>query len=71
MHLQDICHHVEESHDGACTLIVSSAFEFVHNGQTVTLVTEDTDVIVMLVYHWGNGMEDIFIRKESRLSRPG
>ena len=33
-------------------------------------MTEDTDVLIMLVYHWISGMEDIFIRRESMLSRP-
>ena len=64
-------HHVEVSRGKANTLIVSSALEFARNGQTVTVVAEDTDVLIMLVYHWRNDMEDIFIRKESRLSRPG
>ena len=62
-------HQVEVSCGDADTLIVSSALEFAWNGQTV--VSEDTDVLIMLVYHWRNCMEDIFIRKESRLSTPG
>ena len=33
-------------------------------------MAEDTSVLIMLVYHWRNGLEDIFIRKENRLSRP-
>ena len=37
----------------------------------VTVVAEYRDVLIMLVYHWRNCMEDIFIRKESRLSTPG
>ena len=36
-----------------------------------TVVAEDTDVLIMLVFHWRNCMEDIFIRKESRPSTPG
>ena len=46
------------------------ALEFAQNGQTVAVVAEDTQVLIMLVYHWRNVMEDVFIRKESRLSRP-
>ena len=34
-------------------------------------MAEDTDVLIMLVYHWRNCIEYIFIRKESRLSTPG
>ena len=65
-HLRSIGHHVEVSRGDADTLIVSSALEFARNGQAVTGVAKDTDVLIMLVYHWRNGMDDIFIRKESR-----
>ena len=68
-HLRGTGHQVEVSCGDADTLIVSSALEFAWDGQTV--VAEDTDVLIMLVYHWRNCMEDIFIRKESRLSTPG
>ena len=71
-HPRGIGHHVEVSRgDADTTLIVSSALEFAWNVQTVTVVAEDTDVLIMLVYHWRNCMEDIFIRKESRISTPG
>ena len=68
-HLRGTGHQVEVSCSDADTLIVSSELEFVWNGQTV--VAEDTDVLIMLVYHWRNCMEDIFIRKETRPSTPG
>ena len=55
-HLRGIGHQVEVSCGDADT----SALEFAWNGQTV--VAEDTDVLIMLVYHWRNCMEDIFIR---------
>ena len=29
------------------------ALEFAQNGQTVTVVAEDTGVLILLVYHWG------------------
>ena len=62
MHRHDVDHHVEGSSGQAHTIIVSSALEFARNGQTVTFVPEDTAVLIMLVYHWRNCMEDIFIR---------
>ena len=34
-------------------------------------MADDTDVLIMLVYHWRNCTEDIFMRKQSRLSTPG
>ena len=70
-HPRGIGHQVEVSCGDADTLIVSSALEFAWNVQNVTVVAQDTDVLIMLVYHWRNCMEDIFIRKESRLSMPG
>ena len=69
-HLEAIGHCIKISKDDADTLIVSSALEFAHNGQTVTVLSEDTDVFLMCLYHWENGMADIFIRKEGRQKRP-
>ena len=68
-HLRGTSHQVEVSCGDAATLIVSNALEFAWIGQTV--VAEDTDVLIVLVYHWINCMGDIFIRKESMLSTPG
>ena len=56
-HLRGTDHQVEVSYGDADTLIVSSALEFAWNGQTV--VAEGTDVLIMLVYHWRNCMEDM------------
>ena len=69
-HLRDTGRHVEVSRGDVDTLIVCSAPEFTQNGQIVTVVAEDTYVLILLVYHWINGMEDIFTIKESRLSGP-
>ena len=40
------------SHGDADALIVCSGVEFAPNGQTVTVVAEDTGVLILLVYHW-------------------
>ena len=42
----------EVSRGDAGVLIVCSALEFAQNGQTVTVVAEDTGVLILLVYHW-------------------
>ena len=68
--MQTYGHHIEGSCGDADTIIVSSALEFARNDQIVTFVAKHTAVLIMLVYHWINGMEDIFIRKENRLSIP-
>ena len=66
-HLRDIRRHVEVIRGDVDTLIVASALGFAHNGQTVTFVAEYTYVLIMLVYHWRNVMDDIFIINVSRL----
>ena len=65
-HLRDIGRHVEVIHGDVDTLNVASAPEFAHNGQTVTVVAEYTDVLIKLVYHWRNVMKDIFITPMTR-----
>ena len=42
------------------------AREFAQNGQTVTVVAKDTDVLIMLVYHWRNVMEDVYHLKNGK-----
>ena len=42
----------EVSRGDADALIVCSALEFAQNGQTVTVVVEDTGVLILLGYHW-------------------
>ena len=67
-HLWGTGHQVEE----AVVMQIHSLYPVRLNSLgMVTVVAEDTDVLIMLVYHWRNCMEDIFIRKESRLSTPG
>ena len=52
-HLRGTGYQVEVSCGDADTpIIVPSALEFAWNGQT--FVAEDTDVLIMLVYHWIN-----------------
>ena len=42
----------ELSRGDADSLIVCSALDFAQNGQTVTVVAEDTGVLILLVYQW-------------------
>ena len=42
----------EVSRGDADALNVCSPLEFAQNGQTVTVVAEDTGVLILLVYHW-------------------
>lgn len=52
-------------HD-ANTLVVSTALEITGNGQPVTVVANDTDVIVMLLYHFKSAMTDILLQSETK-----
>ena len=44
-------HSVKISSCGADTLIESIALEFARHGQPVTIVAEDTDILIMMLHH--------------------
>ena len=44
-------------------LIVSTALDFSKNQQAVEVIANDTDIMVMLFYHWQDDMASIFIQK--------
>ena len=50
------------------TLIVSAALDFSQHNQSVMVVAEDTDILIVLIHHWKTNMADIFIRQESKKS---
>ena len=62
-HLQANGHIVKQAQADADTLIVSTALDFAKNQQAVEVVTNDTDILVMLLYHWQDDMANIFIHK--------
>lgn len=70
-HLQIQGHNAKISNGDADTLIVSTALELARNGQSVVVVAEDTDIFIMLLYHWESDMADIHLRKEGRRSKIG
>ena len=45
-------------------MIVSTALENASDGKTVTVFGNDTDLIVMLLHHWNEDMENIVVRSE-------
>lgn len=64
-HLLSRSYKVVQAHDDADTLIVSTALEFARSGRSVTVVANDTDVLVLLIFHFDHLMADIFIQSET------
>jgi len=63
-----LCHHfrehqfvVHQAMNDADTLIVQTALNFASAEQPVLVVADDTDVLVLLVYHFKTSMADVYI----------
>ena len=50
---------VHNSTGDADTLIVECALEYARQGTEVSVVADDTDVLVLLMYHWCQNMADV------------
>ena len=48
------------------TLIVSTTLDIAKSGRKVTVAADDTDVLVLLMFHWNDEMTDIFFLSEAR-----
>lgn len=48
--------------------IASKAIEMAKDGKRPTVVADDTDILVMLIYMWEETMSDLFLRHEARKS---
>ena len=57
---------VHQASDDADTLVVAVALGFASSNQSVSVVANDTDVLVLLVYHFRSSMSEVFM-----LSQPG
>lgn len=57
---------VQQALDDADTLIVATAISIAKNNQPVTVVANDTDVLVMLIYHFHSSMADLVLHSEVR-----
>ena len=65
--LQKAGHTVQQAHDDADTLIVQTALEYAKLRQPVIVVANDTDILVLLVYHVHAEREnvgDVFMQSE-------
>ena len=62
-HLQSRNHAVEVSEGDADIIIVKKAITLARNSQSVTVIAEDTDIFVLLMYHWTAGMAPIYAKR--------
>lgn len=62
----------EDGHDvhlcdgDADTVIVDVALEFACGGKSVSIIAEDTDILVLLIYFWNTEMAEILMRSEAK-----
>ncbi len=64
--LERVCHHVAYRNGDDDTLIASTALEIGALGKAVSVVADDTDVLIFLLYHWNDEMADIFFYSEAK-----
>ena len=62
---------VHNSTGDADTLIVKCALQFARQGREVSVVADDADVLVLLMYHWNQNMADIYFHSEAKRSKKG
>ena len=65
-YLQADGQNVHISSGDADTLIVACALQFAAEGKEVCVVADDTDVLVLLMYHWNPNMADIYFYSEAK-----
>ena len=46
-------------------MIVQRAFQYTIEGSEVNVVADDTDVLVLLMYHWKQNMSSIYFLSEA------
>ena len=65
-YLESDGHTVHTYTGDADTMIVSCAFEIANNGMEVNVVAEDTDVLILLMYHRRKMMSDVYFLSEPK-----
>ena len=57
---------VHTSRGYADTLIVTKALSYAAQGKEVNVVVDDTDILVLLMYHWTESMADVYFSSEAK-----
>ena len=74
--IQLLCQYLEEEGYGAVqskgdadVLIVKQALDYAEAGRNVTVMAEDTDILIILIYHWKDNMGQLTIGIEKKFSK--
>lgn len=62
---------VHNSTGDADTLIVECALKLSREGREVSVVADDTDILVLLMYHWKQDMADVYFHSEASRTKQG
>ena len=57
---------VHNSPEDADTMIVSCALQFATQGNDVIVVADDTDILVLLIYHWNPSMANVYFQSDAQ-----
>ncbi len=68
-HLEANSQVVKQSTGNADTMIVACALQFAIEGNEVTVVADDTDILVLLMYHWKENMANIHFQSKPKKSQ--
>ena len=60
---------VHNSTGDADTMIIKCALRFAIRRNEVNVVADDTDVLILLIYHWKPSMADIYFHSEAKKSQ--
>ena len=58
-----------QSAGDADRMIVQRALQLAMEGNVVTVIADDTDILVLLMYHWKENMSDIYFQSEPKKSQ--
>lgn len=64
--LRDGHHTVVQAMHDADTDIVSTAIQLASGEEPVMVITDDTDIMILLVCHFRHGLSDIYMRSEHK-----
>ena len=62
---------VHNSTGDADTMIVDCALQFAREKREVSVVADDTDIFVLLMYHWTQDMANVYFHSEASKSKQG
>ena len=68
-YLEGDSHTVNQSTGDADTMIVHCALQLATQGTEVMVVADDTDVLILLIFHWHGEMANVYFLSESSKTR--